>query len=303
MIFGKHINKYYLKYSWMFLLGILALAAVDLGQLKIPELYRDVVNGMNTGMIEVDGVLQPFTMDLLLSEVCAPLMIVIVMIVGGRFLWRIGFFGSAVRMECDLRGEMFNHCKDLSQQYYQVNKVGDLMSLFTNDIETIQECFGNGPLLFVDASIIGVLAFYKMIRMNLVLTLFCLLPMAALLVLGLTLGRAMSRKWEERQGAFSKLSDFSQESFSGIAVIKAFAKETKELLAFRELNKENEKVNVEFVKMSTLLTISVTLFVESVICIILGYGGYLVHEGVFNSGQMIEYIGYFSAIVWPKSRR
>lgn len=299
MIFGKHINKYYLKYSWMLLIGLFALLVVDIGQLRIPELYRMVVNGLNDGQTEVNGVMRAFDMDLLLDEICRPLIIVILMIVGGRFLWRVGFFGSAVRMEADLRDKMFGHCKNLSQQYYAVNKVGDLMSLFTNDIETIQDCFGNGILIFFDAVALGVMAIIKMVRMNVLLTLLCLLPMIFLFTAGMTLGRYMSKKWEERQKAFSMLSDFSQESFSGIAVIKAFAKEAKELMAFRKLNKHNEKVNIEFVRMSTLLNISVTLFVESVICVILGYGGYLVHEKVFNAGQMIEFIGYFTSIVWP----
>ena len=99
--------------------------------------------------------------------------------------------------------------------------------------------------------------------------------------------------------AFSELSDFAQENYSGLAVIKAFVKETKELMMFRRLNRENEDINVEYTKISTLLNIMVTLFVESVICVILGYGGYLVYCGSFDAGQLVEYIGYFSAVVWP----
>jgi len=109
----------------------------------------------------------------------------------------------------------------------------------------------------------------------------------------------MMIKWDKRQAAFSSLSDFSQESFSGIAVIKAFVKEAKELWAFKKLNKENENINIEFTKISTLLHISVTFFVQSVVCIILGYGGYLVYRGDFKVGELIEFYGYFTSIVWP----
>ena len=283
----------------MLLIGIAALVAVDYAQLKVPEFYRMVVNGMNSGMTEVDGAEAAFTMDVLLDKICLPLIIVIVMIVGGRFLWRVGFFGAAIRVERDIRDRMFDHCKDLSQQYYQVNKVGNLMSLFTNDLETVQDCFGNGILMFLDATFMGTLAAIKMFRMNWLLALLSMIPMLSLLIVALTVGKKMSTKWEERQQAFSNLSDFSQESFSGIAVIKAFAKEAKELMAFRVLNKENERVNVSFVRMATLMRIFVTLFIESVICVILGYGGYLIYKGVFNAGEMIEFIGYFSSIVWP----
>ena len=82
-------------------------------------------------------------------------------------------------------------------------------------------------------------------------------------------------------------------------MIKAFVKEAKELMAFKKLNKQNEIANVDYTKTSTLLRIFVTLFVESVICVILGYGGYLVWSGVFNAGQLVEFIGYFNAVVWP----
>lgn len=299
MVFGKHINRYYLKYSWILLIGLMALIWVDYFQLKIPELYKMVVNGINDGVVEYGGATVPFDLDFLLDEICRPLIFVILMLVVGRFLWRICFFGSAILVETDIRSRMFDHCKGLAQQYYQVNKVGNLMSLFTNDLETVQDCFGSGVLMFFDALCLGGLAIFKMFCMDPVLTGLSLIPMALLLFAGVIVGRYMMQKWEARQAAFSALSDFSQESFSGIAVIKAFVKESKELLAFRWLNRKNETANVEYTKISTLLNIIVLLFVESVICVILGYGGYLVYQGRFNAGQLVEFIGYFNAIVWP----
>jgi ATP-binding cassette subfamily B protein len=173
------------------------------------------------------------------------------------------------------------------------------MSLFTNDLETIQECVAFGVLELTDAALLGGLAIFKMWQMNPLLTLFSLIPMVLLLSSGVIVGKYLTMKWDARQEAFSELSDFAQENFSGISVIKAFVKEARELLAFRKLNKKNEDANVEYTKLSTLLNISVTLLVESVICIILGYGSYLVKTDVFNAGQLVEFIGYFTAIVWP----
>ena len=299
MIFGKYINKYYLKYAWILLVGLAALVLVDYFQLEVPELYRMVVNGINTGVVETAEGTVPFDLNFLLDEICLPLIFIILVMVVGRFTWRICFFGTGIRVETSIRDRMFDHCKDLSAQYYQVNKVGNLMSLFTNDLETIQECFGSGIMMMCDAAFLGILTVVKMWRMDVGLTLLALIPMALLLASGIIVGKYMTKKWETRQAAFSDLSDFSQESFSGIAVIKAFVKETKELLAFRRLNKRNEEVNVSYTKASTLLNITVTLFVESVICIILGYGGYLVYQEQFNAGQLVEYIGYFTAMVWP----
>ncbi len=299
MLFGKHINRYYWKFAPLLLLGTAALVLVDYVQLVVPELYKLVVNGMNDGVVLLDGQETAFTMTVLLDEICRPLLLVILAMVVGRFLWRVCFFGAGVRMETDLRRRMFDRCKDLSQQYYQVNKVGAMMSLFTNDLDTVQDCFGEGILMFCDALLLGVLAVIKMARMNLLLTLLALIPMGLLLAVGTVVGRYMMNKWETRQAAYSELSDFAQENFSGIAVIKAFVKEFQELLFFRKLNLKNEKTNVDYTRAATLLRILVTLFVESVVCVILGYGGYLVHEDVFNAGELVEFVGYFSAIIWP----
>jgi len=299
MIFGKYINRYYLRSAPVLLLGLLALLTVDYIQLMIPELYRLVINGVNLGEVVIDGQTLAFTKEVLFQHICLPMIWIVLLMVVGRFLWRVCFFGSAVLVTADLRERMFDHSRQLSQQYYQVNKVGNLMSLYTNDLDTIQECFGDGILMFFDASVLGLLALFKMWRMDYKLTLLALIPAGIMFVIGTIMGTTMTKRWEERQQAFSDLSDFAQENFSGIAVIKAFVKEYKELTAFRKLNRENEEINVTYTKIATLLEVLVTLFVESIICVILGYGGWLVYRGQFNAGQLVEYIGYFEAIVWP----
>ncbi len=299
MIFGKHINRYYFKYAHLLLFGILALLLVDFLQLKIPEFYGMVVNGIAYGKVELDGIVYDFDMAFLVDKICGPMLYTILAMVFCRFLWRICFFGAGIKVETDLRSRMFNHSKHLSQQFYHKNKVGNMMSYYINDLETVQSCFGDGALMFFDALLLGGIAILKMLRMNPILTLFTLIPMVFLLIVGTIVGQYMTKKWETRQEAFSALSDFSQENFSGIAVVKAFVKEFRELWAFRKLNKDNEKANIEYTKISVLLHICVTLFVESVICVILGYGGYLVHEGVFDAGELVEFIGYFNSVVWP----
>ena len=304
MLFGKYINKYYLRYLHLFIFGLIALVAVDMAQLDIPQLYEYLVNGLNSlidgsKVVEVEGQLVAFDFDFVLKYLCEPMMWVILVMVSGRFLWRICFFGAALKMETDLRLRMFDHCKNLSQQFYQVNKVGNLMSLFTNDIETVHECFGWGTMMFADAIFLGSMAIVKMFQVDWLMTLFSLIPMVFLLGVSLIVGKYMMKKWDIRQQAFSNLSDFSQESFSGIAVIKAFVKEFKELWAFKKLCKENEDANVDYTRYSVLLRIFVTLFVESVICVILGYGGFLVYKGTLNAGELMKFIGLFNSVIWP----
>ena len=177
MIFGKYVNKYYIKHLPILLLGILALLLVDVFQLKIPELYRMIINGLDSGVVEIDGVNRAFDMQFVLDEICLPMLVIIFALAAGRFLWRVAFFGTAIRVETDLRSVMFDHSKNLSQEFYQRNKVGNMMSLYTNDLETINECFGDGVLMLFDALLLGTLAIIKMWRMSYVLTLLSLIPM------------------------------------------------------------------------------------------------------------------------------
>ena len=155
MIFGKHINRYYIKYAGILLIGLIALVAVDYLQLVVPNLYQMLINGINDGVVNVDGQLMEFNLDFILDKICLPMLFIIISMIVGRFLWRVCFFGSGIKVEAELRSRMFDHAKDLSREYYQVNKVGNLMSLFTNDLDTVQECFGWGIMMFFDALLLG----------------------------------------------------------------------------------------------------------------------------------------------------
>ena len=299
MIFGRHMNRYYLRFAPMLLLGVLVLIVEDYMVLLVPEYYRMIVNGISYGVVNTDGAQQVFDMAFLVDKICLPMAVVTLAMVLGRFLWRTLFITPSILLEKDLRDRMFDRCRHLDCQFYSTNKVGNLMSLFTNDLDTVQECFGWGVVMFVDASIVGSMAIVKMWRMDWFLTMLSLIPMGLLLASALLVGKVMTKRWDIRQEAFSRLSDFSQESFSGIAVIKAFVKEASELIAFKKLNVENEKANMDHTKISVLMRVLVTFFVESVIGIILGYGGYLVYHGRFDAGQLVEFIGYFTNVIFP----
>ena len=300
MLFGKHINRYYLKYSPLIILGLLALFFVDSFHLLVPKLYGAIIDGINTGSAKaLDGTVHPFDMTFLLDEICLPMIIIILVMVFCRFLWRICLFGSGILLETDLRGRMFDHAEGLSQQYYQTNKVGTLMSYFTNDLQTIHSCFANGLIMFFDALIMCSMAITNMLKMNWKLTVLSLIPIIIFLCCSLIIKKYMSLKWRRRQEAFSCLSDHAQETFAGMAVIKAYVKEGYELLRFKKLCKDNEEKNVDYVKLSHLLSVLLLLFTESITCIIIGYGGYLVHEGTLTAGNLVEFIGYFTSIIWP----
>ena len=117
MIFGKYINRYYLRHAPALLLGILALLMVDYIQLLVPQLYRLVINGVNLGQVVVRGETMPFTKEVLFQHICLPMIWIVLFMVVGRFLWRICFFGTSIRVQADLREKMFDTAAALSQQY------------------------------------------------------------------------------------------------------------------------------------------------------------------------------------------
>lgn len=297
MIYGKHINRYYLKYALFFIIGIAALVLVDVFQLRIPEITGSLIDGIEFATLDLDQLLN-YTKEML--------MIMSIMLVG-RFLWRVTIIGTSVRIESDLRDRFFKHSLLLSQEYYSVNKVGEVMALYTNDLQTIRMTFGFGMIMLIDVIVLGTLSFIKMWRMDWVLTLIAVIPLLLIALMGRVIGKFMTKKFEARQKAYARLTDFTQESFSGIGVIRAFVKEGRELFRFNKINKDNMDRNIEFVKASVLLQILITALVSSILVIILGYGGYLVYQsktGVagaidFTAGDLMKYISFFGHLVWP----
>ena len=151
MIFGKYINKYYLRFFHYIFAGLIALIAVDIAQLKIPEYYKLIVNGINDGFVEAGGTVVAFDAAFVVNNIGMPMVAIIAVIVVSRFLWRVSLLNASAKTETALRKEMFDKCMTLSAAEYADNKVGSLMSLCTNDLETIDECFGWGILRFFDA--------------------------------------------------------------------------------------------------------------------------------------------------------
>ena len=302
MLFGKYINKYYAKYCWLFLIGLVGLVAVDVFQLFIPEYLGKLVDMFGGGTIDTGA----------LKEIILGVMVVALVMFFGRIMWRLSIFNASQRIEADLRHNMFLKSERLSQRYYHENKVGTIMAWFTTDLETLEEFFGWGSVMLVDAMFLSVLALYKMFSLDWVLSCILLIPLALISVWGMLVEKFMALKWEQRQTEFDKLYDFSQESFTGIRVIKAFVKETQQLHAFAKIAKRNKDVNIELVKVSVVFDAIIEVIISAIMALILGLGGYFVYKYVTGSpvsifghtidmtaGRLITFVGYFDTLIWP----
>ena len=299
MVFGKYVNKFYKKYFWHFFFGILTVIFVDYIQLFIPAITGRIINSITNGGISEGN------WQFLIEQIIYIALVGLGMFVG-RFLWRICIFGEAVLVQSDLRFDMFEKTEKLSQRYYKVNKTGAILSYFSNDLETIEESFGFGIVQMIDGVFLLVMSLVKMFKLQGVLTLLLLIPVVLLGLCAFFVDKLMEKKYEKRQKAFEDMSDYAQENFTGIRVIKAFVKERKELKQFAKEAKKNKDTNIEYVKVSSLLEVLFDALIYVIFGIILLGGSYLVYLNIKSSGvegitigSLIEFIGYADTLIWP----
>ncbi len=294
MLFGKNVNRYYFKYFHLLIVGVFSLLLVDYIQLLIPENYGNLIDLISSKTLTSES----------LFEIIYNMLFITLCMFTGRFLWRIAVLNFGVRVETNLRERMFIKMESLAQDYFQIHKTGAQMALYTNDLMSIKNCFSDGIIMVIDAFFLGGLAIYKMIKLNLLMTAISSIPLVLLGISGGIIGKAIDRRFDARQRAFEKMSDFTQENFSGIAVIKAFVKERLELREFVKINKNFSDKNVSFIKFAVLLDVLFTTLISSVTVIIIGYGTHLIistngTDSAFTSGELIQFISYFGLLTWP----
>ncbi len=307
MVFGKHVNKFYKKYFWYFFFGILFLIFVDVIQVFIPKLSGNIADNV----IDKNLAGTIFGIESNYANLIKDILLIFLIGIGmfvGRYCWRILIFGESVKVQADLRKDMFEKCEELSQRYYKANKTGAILSYFSNDLETIEEAFGFGIVQLVDGIFLLIISLIGMFLIDWVLTLILLIPLIILCVFAVTIDRVMEAKWGKRQKAFEDLSDFAQENFTGIRVIKAFVKERKELKQFSKVAKSNQDTNIEFAKTSAILDVIFEILIYFVFGLILLGGSYLVYLHIksggdskvgISVGQLITFIGLADTIIWP----
>ncbi|MGM9970865.1 MAG: ABC transporter ATP-binding protein [Anaeroplasmataceae bacterium] len=300
MLFNKYLNKYYIKYIFLLLIGLLALIIVDYVQLYIPMYLGNIVDTIN------------HKLDMNINKLILNVVIVAIILAFGRVCFRLSIFSVSKKIESSLRSELFDKATRLSTTFYHNNNIGTIMTWFTSDLETIEEFLGWGSVMLVDASFLAILVVIRMLKLDYVLSIICFIPIILLVVWGLLVERVMTKKWELRQQTFDKLYDYSRENFTGIRVIKAFVKETKEIHYFSKIVKKNKDANVAYAKMSVLFDVIIEILIALIMCLLLGFGGYFVYSYINNdavivfghtieltSGELVSFLGYYESLIWP----
>ena len=283
---GSYLKKYWGQYAG----GLFCLLAVDFLELYIPQLTGAITDGLTAGS---------FPLSILLRDV-----LLIILIAAGaalmRFGWRVLMFGASRRVERDLREDLYRKLTGLSNRFFQHQKTGDLMAYFSNDMDAIRMAVGPGILTTFDAIVMTLMVVVKMIvYVDLKLTLLAMLPLLVILFGGGQYGKAISRRYDRKQAVFGKLTDFVQESVSGIRIVKAFVQEARDMEAFEKVSRENQEANLHVVKLRAIVLPLLDGLIGVASGLTLLYGGYLVIQGDITLGKFVAFNTYVMTLVWP----
>ncbi len=286
----KFISRYVSRHWWQYVLGLIALFAVDFVNTYIPEYTGRITDGLETHTIGMDGIWQLIIKILIMGAIIAI----------GRFGWRFFIFGASRSIEKELRNDMFGHLEKLSMRYFNEHKTGDLMAHFTNDLQAVRMFLGPTVITAFDASVMLVLVLAKMILyVDAKLTLVAVIPLLLIMFGDYFYGKMIHKRFLEKQKAFSTLTDQVQEAVSGIRIIKAFVQERKELAAFAKTNLFTKEKNLGVVRAHALFMPLMDLIIGVSGLLTLLYGGYLAIAGQISLGQFIAFNSYISMLIWP----
>lgn len=286
----QFIFQYIKKHKFQYLAGILTLFVVDFANLFIPQLTGTITDGLTAHTMDWNGV-----KSCLLAIFLLGLTLTI-----GRFLWRYFLFGASRSIERELRDTMFAHLEKMDVEYYNEHKTGDLMTRFTSDLNSIRMAIGPAIISLFDGTVMAIMVIFQMmIYVNVKLTLVALIPMFLISIGEIFYGKIMHPRYLARQEAVSDLTDFVQESFSGVRVIKAFVRERSECAAFARQNRNTMNKNLKVVGLLSVVMplLDVIIGFSSLAALI--YGGYLALIGEITLGRFVAFNQYINMLVWP----
>ena len=286
----QFILQYVKRHRVRYILGIFTLFLVDFFNIYIPRLTGAITDGLTANSIQMPRIRFYLLLIFLLGLSLAI----------GRFLWRYFLFGASRAIERQLRDDMFAHLEQMSVEYYNAHKTGDLMTRFTSDLNMIRMAIGPAVICVFDASVMTIMVIAQMIfYVNLRLTLLTLVPMLVICLGEIYYGKIMKPKYLARQEAVSRLTDYVQESFSGVRVIKAFVRERAQRYGFLYANRRAMDKNLTVARLQAIVMplLDVVIGLSSLITLI--YGGWLAITGEITLGRFVAFNQYINMLVWP----
>lgn len=217
-----------------------------------------------------------------------------------RYYWRVMIFGSAVKLSRLLRDKLFKHFTDMSQSFYQKRRIGDLMAHATNDLQAIQQTAGLGVLTFIDSLATGGFVIIAMAAtISWKLTLIAMIPMPLMAFLTNWYGTLLHKYFHKAQEAFSSLNDKTQESITGMKVIKTFGQEKEDIEDFRNKSKDVVEKNILVAKVDSLFDPTISIIVGISFFLSITFGAKFILNGDMTIGELVSFTTYLGLLIWP----
>jgi ATP-binding cassette subfamily B protein len=272
-----------------YLAGLLFLFVTNGGQLYLPQLLRRAIDTIASGIFALRDILP-----------IALLMVGIAIVVAvGRYLWRYFLGGASRHIEAELRERLFVHLQSLSSAFYGKAKTGDLMARMTNDMRAIRQASGFALVSFVDGFFMTIAILAIMLSRNPRLTLLSISPLPVITIGVILFGRIIGEQFRRVQEGFSNLSDMTQESFTGIRVLKTFVQEAAFGRRFLERNVDYSNRNMVLVRIWGVLFPAVSFLAGITSLILILFGGRAVIEGTLSPGEFTAFLAYLQMLIWP----
>jgi ATP-binding cassette subfamily B multidrug efflux pump len=293
----QYLNKYFAKYKFQFLLGISITVVAQVFALFGPSYIGDSITGI-----------EKFTKGQITEEAVRSILLTSIMVILGTTLLRgvLTFFMRQTlivmsrHVEFDLKNEIFRKYEDLSQSFYKKNRTGDLMNRISTDVDRVRQYVGPAIMYALNTIILFVVIIAQMIMISPKLTLYTLLPLPILAWSIFWVSREINRRSTLTQQNLSALSTYSQETFSGIRVIKAYALEAQKQQDFTNLSRESKKRNMSLAKVSALFGPLMILLIGISNLVVIYVGGTMYINGsIANLGTVAEFILYINMLTWP----
>lgn len=278
----------FFRVHWLtYSIGVLLLISVDLLQLLIPRIIGKTVDFLISSREEVFG-------QLLL------LVFISILIAVLRYIYRECIMGTTRRLEYYLRKRIFSHALRLPMSFFDEHGPGKIMALTTNDVSAVRVAIGLGIMLFVDAVIMGAASLIVMVKtINWQLAAWTILPLPIIFMLVIYMGKFVHDRFRKVQENFSSMTEFTQEVFAGVKIIKGFAAERTTLERFSSINKANVAANMEMAQLQAAYIPVTHIAPLTCYAIALFVGGDLIIKGAITIGEFAAFSGYLGLIIWP----
>lgn len=291
----KYLNKFFWKYKQTLCLGIAFIIVANIFAIYPAEFVREALDYV------LQNIEEPKTGNLSNTLVNYGLLIVGCAILKGIFLYfmRQTIIVMSRKIEFDIKNEIFNKYQQLSISFYNENKIGDLMNRITEDVTRVRMYIGPTLMYAINIIVLFFLVITQMLAVSKTLTAFVLFPLPILAISIYFVSSKINRQSEQVQAQLSEITSISQETFSGIQIIKSFTNENNSLKVFFESCKEYTRKQIKLVKIEAVfIPLIITLIGLSTILTIY-VGGLEVFAGRISAGNIAEFIIYVNMLAWP----